>query len=219
MPTADRVASIVEPQLAAIGVELVDVEHKGAVVRVVLDEPGGISLERLTEITRRLSKALDDADPITARYTLEVSSPGVERPLRTPRHFAAVVGQVITFKWAGEQGAQRITGTLISTDDRQIEVLEDPPAPVADPGNPPQARRFDYHAIERARTVFEWGPAPKPGKGSKPGAARKTAADRKSVGAGKTAAANPPAPVTTSTAESGERPALAPGSLDNGVMP
>lgn len=198
MPMADRVASIVEPELASLGVELVDVEHKGAILRVVLDEPGGIALDRLTEITRRLSKVLDEADPIAARYTLEVSSPGVERPLRTPRHFAAVVGRAVTFKWASGQGAQRITGTLISSDDNGIEVLEDLAAPGAHGEATSEARRFDYHAIERARTVFEWGPAPKPGKGSKPGAARKTAATKRV------------APVPTSTAEPGEQPAHTP---------
>ncbi len=204
MPMTDRVASIVEPELASIGVELVDIEHNGAIVRVVLDEPGGIGLDRLTEITRRLSKVLDEADPIAARYTLEVSSPGVERPLRTPRHFAAVVGQLITFKWASGQGAQRITATLISADDSGIEVGPDPG--VATSESAPEPRRFDYHAIERARTVFEWGPAPKPGKGSKPGAARKTAAPKR-------------VPVTTSTAAPGEQTAPTPVASDNGVMP
>ena len=209
MPMTDRVASIVEPELATIGVELVDIEHKGPILRVVLDEPGGIGLDRLTEITRRLSKVLDDADPIAARYNLEVSSPGVERPLRTPRHFAAVVGQIITFKWASGQGAERLTGTLVSADEDGIELLESPLPGAADPAlhAPPGPRRFDYHAIERARTVFEWGPAPKPGKGSKPGAARKTAAAKRA------------APAKTSTAEPGEQPADTPGSLDNGVMP
>ncbi len=198
MPMTDRVASIVEPELAAAGVELVDVEHKGAIVRVVLDEPGGIGLERLTELTRRISKVLDEADPIAARYTLEVSSPGVERPLRTPRHFAAVVGQVITFKWASGQGAQRLTGTLTSADEQGIELVESAVAAAATSEPPAQARRFDYHAIERARTVFEWGPAPKPGKGSKPGAVRKAAAAKRT------------ASVTTSTAEPGEHPAPIP---------
>jgi ribosome maturation factor RimP len=168
MSLADTVGAVVAPTLAPLGVELVDVEHKGTVVRVVVDEPGGISLDRLGEVTRELSRALDDADPISSRYTLEVSSPGVERPLRTARHFQAAVGEKITFKYSDAGRTERLTGMLTAADDDAIDVLVDP----SRPDEPATPRRVAYRTFDKARTVFEWGPPPKPGKGSKPGAAK-----------------------------------------------
>ncbi|MGD9752526.1 MAG: ribosome maturation factor RimP [Acidimicrobiia bacterium] len=173
MGLVETVSDIAAPALEALGVELVDVEHKGQVVRVVVDEPGGIGLDRLGEVTQRLSRALDEADPISTRYTLEVSSPGVERPLRTPRHFQSVVGQKITCKHRGRTGAERLVGTLVAADDRAIELRVEPDKPSGEV----EVRRLPYSELERARTVFEWGPPPKPGKGSKPGA-QKAAAQR-----------------------------------------
>lgn len=166
MSLIETVTAIVAPVLEVLGVELVDVEHKGQVVRVVVDEPGGISLDRVGEVTQRVSRALDEADPISARYTLEVSSPGVERPLRTPRHFQAVVGQKITCKHRTANGSERLTGLLLAADDAGIDLRVEPQR-VSDEEID---RRLPYGALDRARTVFEWGPAPKPGKGSKPGA-------------------------------------------------
>jgi len=171
MGVSETVAGIVAPVLDGLGVELVDVEHRGAVVRVVVDESGGIGLDRLGEVTQKVSRALDDADPIAARYTLEVSSPGVERPLRTPRHFAAVVGQTVTFRRLLEVGAERVTGILVAAGDDGVSLRVEP----ARPGAPAETLEVPYRSIDRARTVFEWGPAPKPGKGSKPGAAKASA--------------------------------------------
>jgi ribosome maturation factor RimP len=168
MAIAETVSSVVAPVLDALGVELVDVEHRGVVVRVVVDEPGGIGLDRLGEVTQKVSRALDDADPISSRYTLEVSSPGVERPLRTSRHFQAVVGQRITFRYLCPERAERITGVLLAAGDDAITVRVEP----AGSGDGPPTLEVPYRLIDKARTVFEWGPAPKPGKGSKPGAAK-----------------------------------------------
>ena len=168
MTIVQNVSSVIMPVIDALGVELVDVEHRGVVVRVVVDEPGGISLDRLFEVTQQVSRVLDEADPISARYTLEVSSPGVERPLRTPRHFAAVLGQKITFRWTRDPKTERLTGILLSADDNGITVRTEP----VKAADEPETLEIGYRAIDKARTVFEWGPGPKPGRGSKPGAAK-----------------------------------------------
>jgi ribosome maturation factor RimP len=192
MGVSETVAGIVAPVLDGLGVELVDVEHRGAVVRVVVDESGGIGLDRLGEVTQQVSRALDDADPIAGRYTLEVSSPGVERPLRTPRHFAAVVGQTVTFRRLLEVGAERVTGILLAAGDDGVSLRVEP----SRAGATAETIEVPYRAIDRARTVFEWGPAPKPGKGSKPGAAKASA--RKT-----------PARAAAATAADGEAPGTA----------
>jgi ribosome maturation factor RimP len=167
MGVVETVTEVVAPVLGTLGVELVDVEHRGAVVRVVVDEGGGIGLDRVAEVTQAVSRALDDTDPLPGRYTLEVSSPGLERPLRTPAHFAQAVGRKVTLKTKPAfVGERRLTGLLVAASPERlvlgIDGQDDIEVPLAD--------------VERARTVFEWGPAPKPGKGSRPGAAKRSPA-------------------------------------------
>jgi ribosome maturation factor RimP len=164
MGLVDAVTETVEPVVGSLGVELVDVEHRGAVVRVVVDEAGGIALDRLAAVTQAISRALDDADPVPGHYTLEVSSPGLERPLRTPTHFERAVGQKVNIKTTASYGAERrLSGVLLGADDGEVTLDAEGAGRVVVP----------LSVIERARTVFEWGPGPKPGKGSKPGAAKR----------------------------------------------
>lgn len=157
MSTIDRVRAIVEPLVADRGLEVYDVEHPGGVVRVLVEGPDGVDLDRLGELTRALSLALDEADPVPGRYTLEVSSPGLERPLRTPRHFQRAVGDEVTVKTRVEvDGERRLRGTLAAADDDGIVVVVDD-----------VEHRVRYVDVDKARTVFTWGPAPKPGTGAK----------------------------------------------------
>jgi ribosome maturation factor RimP len=150
---AAQVQQLVEPILAAAGLELFDVELTGGVLRISVDRPGGIDMEALGATTHEISEALDDHDPIpTDSYTLEVSSPGLERTLRTPTHFRRFVGTTISVKTKGNvPGERRVQATLDAADHDSITVA---------------GRTIAYSDIERARTVFEWGPAPKPGSGT-----------------------------------------------------
>lgn len=137
-----RVHELVEPVLAEGGLELVDVVRHGSVLKVTVDRPGGIDLDAVSEATRRISDALDRDDPVAGRYLLEVSSPGVERALRTPAHFARAVGEQVTVKLrAGVAGARRIDGKLESAGDDGIIV---------------DGRTVSYDDIQSARTKFAW---------------------------------------------------------------
>jgi len=150
----ERVRAAIEPWLASRDLELFDVEHGAGLLRVLVDRAGGVDLEALAEATRAISVILDDVDPIPGRYTLEVSTPGLERPLRTPTHFAGAVGTKVTVKTSsGEE--RRVAGTLTAADQGGITLTTEA-----------GERRLGYDEIEKARTVFEWGPAPKPGKGT-----------------------------------------------------
>ena len=80
------------PVVTAADLELVDVELRSGVLLVTVDRPGGVDLQALTDANRVVSEVLDELDPIPGRYSLEVSSPGVERTLRTPDHFAKAGG-------------------------------------------------------------------------------------------------------------------------------
>ncbi len=166
MDTASRVRDLVVPEIQAAGAELYDVELSGGLLRITIDRPGGVDLEVIGTVTRAVSRLLDDADPIAGEYTLEVTSPGLERPLRTPEHFERAVGDTVTVKTRpGVDGDRRIKGVIVSTDDQTFTVRLD---------GSEATRTIAYGDVERARTVFEWGPAPKPGKGSKPGARSKS---------------------------------------------
>ena len=142
------------PILQARGLDLVDVELHGAQLTVFVDREGGINLDELGEATREVSAALDDIDPFPGRYTLSVSSPGLERRLRTPAHFARAVGEKVTVRVdAGTADVRRVTGTLQSADESGCTVTG--------PEVPDGELRIAYDQIERARTVFEWGPEPR----------------------------------------------------------
>ncbi len=150
-------AEALSPVLEARGLDLVDVELKGAQLTVFVDRQGGIGLDELGEATRDVSAALDDIDPLPGRYTLSVSSPGLERRLRTPAHFARAVGEKITVRVdSGTADVQRVTGTLQSADEGGCTV--------SGPEVPEGQMRIAYDQIERARTVFEWGPEPRRAK-------------------------------------------------------
>ncbi|MGH9165948.1 MAG: ribosome maturation factor RimP [Acidimicrobiales bacterium] len=143
MDPAALVEELVDPVLAAEGFELVDVRFGGGALQVFVDRPGGVDLDTLSAVARQVSNLLDDADPLPGGYTLEVSSPGLERPLRRPEHFARFVGTEIKVKTrAGVAGERREQGRLESADGDGIVV---------------NGRHLTYADIDTARTVFNWG--------------------------------------------------------------
>jgi ribosome maturation factor RimP len=163
MTTADKIRTLIEPLFEDTAVYLYDVEHSGGLLRVSIDRPGGVDLDVIAGLTRDISHLLDEHDPVPGRYTLEVSSPGLERPLRTPQHFQQAVGSTVTIKLvAGTEGERRITGVLTATDDETVTIRGETDG-LADPVE----RTLRLDDIERARTTFAWGPGPKPGSPKK----------------------------------------------------
>ena len=145
MAADDRVREAIGSLLDEQGLELVDVEHSGAILRITVDraEGGGIDLDTVARASEIVSAALDRADPIPSRYTLEVSSPGIERPLRTPAHFHRSVGGTVAVKTRpGTEGDRRLEGILEVAGETGITVA---------------GRTVAYADIERAHTVFSWG--------------------------------------------------------------
>jgi ribosome maturation factor RimP len=101
----NRVRQIAAPLAAQEGLELIDVELGGPggrqILRLLIDKSGGVSLDDCTSISRSVSAALDVEDPIEGTYDLEVSSPGLDRPLRTPEHFQKFAGSRVRVKTFG----------------------------------------------------------------------------------------------------------------------
>ena len=122
----DELFTRLQPLLAAADLELVDVELRSGVLLVTVDRDGGVDLEALTDANRAVSALLDELDPIPGRYTLEVSSPGVERTLRRPAHFVKAVGETVTVKTRPQvPGDRRLRGVLVAADDDGLTVEVD----------------------------------------------------------------------------------------------
>lgn len=156
--TTERLWGLIAPWLEAEGVELDDLEVRGRgagrVLRVVVDSAEGIDVDRIADVSRGVSRLLDEDDSFDGSYTLEVSSPGLERALRRPAHYRKVVGREITLKTdAPIDGAQNHRGTLSEVTDDGIVVEVDG-----------KDRTIPFASVTQARTVFRWEKAPKPGK-------------------------------------------------------
>jgi ribosome maturation factor RimP len=122
---------LVEPIALEVGLELVDVEHRrerrGAVLRLLLDKPGGVSLDELAAVSRQVSDALDVHEGIVpGRFTLEVSSPGINRPLTRPAHFAAYLGKRVHVRTRVPLGERHtFRGVLASVGPAEIVVTHE----------------------------------------------------------------------------------------------
>ena len=184
-PMVQRIRSIVEPIASDLGLDLYDIEQRGGTMRITIDTPpggpAGVDLDQLALATRLVSRELDHQDPIPGHYTLEVTSPGVARSLRIPAHFQREIGKIINVRLANVDTAQRrFEGELIAADDTTATIR-------VGEGDEAVEQVIELDSIDRARTVFVWGPQPKPGakKAGAKKAAGKTGAKKV---AGKTGA-------------------------------
>lgn len=97
-------------------------------VRVLVDLPDGpgeMDVDALTKITRAVSAAMDDSDPVAGRYTLEVSTPGAERCLTTPRHFRRAVGHDLEVTVEVDGADVTLTGTVVAADEDSVTLMID----------------------------------------------------------------------------------------------
>lgn len=153
---ADRLEGLIEPYVAAEGVELDDLEvlNGGKLVRVTLDAEEPVGVDVIAEISRGIGRLLDAEDPIGGAYTLEVSSPGLERKLRTPRHYEKSIGRIVKAKtFAAIDGEKTHTGILTEANDSSFVVDVEG-----------TTRTIAYDIVSSARTVFVWE---KPGQKTK----------------------------------------------------
>ncbi len=124
---AERVESLLAPEAVRRGFEIVAVETAGGqhqpVVRVFIDREGGIDLDAVCEANAWISEVLDRDKHLSHTYTLEVSSPGIERPLTKPTHFDRFVGENVSIKTAPIDGRSHFKGVLLGREDDDL-VLE-----------------------------------------------------------------------------------------------
>jgi ribosome maturation factor RimP len=151
MGTLDEVRDLAEAVARRRSLMLWDVEMGGQpggpVVRVFVDGDQGVDLDTVAGVSEELSRGLDLHDPIPGRYTLEVSSPGLERTLRTPEHFARSVGRKAVVKTRERliEGSHRIEGVITAAGEDAVTLAT-------------QAGEIEvpFAQVRSARTVFEW---------------------------------------------------------------
>lgn len=151
MGALDEVADLAQAVARRRSLMLWDVEMAGrpgqAVVRVYVDAEDGVDLDTVAEVSEELSRGLDLKDPIPGRYTLEVSTPGLERTLKSPEHFKLSAGRPVVVKTVEPLvgNSHRVEGVIAEADDRGVALeVEDRQVTVP------------YSSIKSARTVFEW---------------------------------------------------------------
>ena len=145
------VSELIAPVAAELGYFLWDVEFvkEGArhILRVTIDSEEGINIDDCEKMHRAIDPVLDEADPIENAYYLEVSSPGIERELRTDAHILACIGEAVELKlYAPVDGAKAFSGTLVGFEDGKVSI--DIGAAV---------KSFDRKDVAKIKTVFDFG--------------------------------------------------------------
>ncbi len=160
-PDAERIASLLEPTVVAMGLDLENVRITSAgrrrLLRIVVDADGGVSLDDIALASQQLSAALDQAAAMgEASYTLEVSSPGVDRPLTEPKHWRRAAGRLVTApllslshpRGAGAPGERStVTGRVCGADALGVEL---------DIGG--EIREFGYSELGPGKIEVEFSP-------------------------------------------------------------
>ncbi len=120
------VRGFAEPLAADAGLDLLGVQVKGSgprtMVKVTVDRKGGVDLAQCQSLSRDLSRMLDESDPIDSRYQLEVSSPGVNHPLRSQRDFDRVEGRLVVIRRRNGEQTDEVKGTVVGAGEQRVEL-------------------------------------------------------------------------------------------------
>jgi ribosome maturation factor RimP len=147
-----RVAALIEPALVGMGFRLVRVKMTGTTLQVMAERPDGtFSIEDCTQVSRAISPILDVADIVSSRYHLEVSSPGIDRPLVRPHDFETWAGHEVKIEMAVPQaGRKRFKGELEGYVDGEVRIFIEDPAG----GTEPLLVAVPFADISEARLVL-----------------------------------------------------------------
>jgi ribosome maturation factor RimP len=125
----DKLTSMIDPVVMEHSCDLVEVQlvqrKASALLRVLVDKPGGVTIADCAAISHGISFLLDTSDPLDGRYTLEVSSPGLDRPLTTAADFRRKVGETVKLMLKEQSQANEPQGEIISADDASVTLRTD----------------------------------------------------------------------------------------------
>lgn len=149
-PTQAKVRQLVEPVLTELGLELVELqlrtEQIGLVLRLTIYREGGVSLDDCAKTSRMVGHLLEVEDPISKAYHLEVSSPGLDRPLTTPRDFTRNLGQLVAVDYRLGETRHHVAGVIAGVDEELVTLTVE--------GAPQQIALAD---VVKAKLVIEFG--------------------------------------------------------------
>jgi ribosome maturation factor RimP len=123
----ERLTAIIEPVVTEYGCELVEIQlvqrKANALVRVLVDKRGGVTIDDCAAVSHQVSFLLEASDPLEGRYTLEVSSPGLDRPLVTPADFRRKVGETVRLFLQNSNGHRERSGEIVQVDDQTLTLM------------------------------------------------------------------------------------------------
>jgi len=150
----ERVSEIAIPKIEALGLEYIDCEYKKEgsqwVLRLYIDKKGGVGLDDCEAVSRSVEEALDAEDPVPTAYTFEVSSPGLDRPLKTDRDYERYEGEDVEVSlYAARDGKKKFTGKLVGKKDGTVSI-----DPIAEDGT--ERLEFREEEIARVKRTIVW---------------------------------------------------------------
>lgn len=145
-----QLEQLLETEITSLGYEFVGCvlmqQGRGTLLRIYIDKPDGLNITDCSKVTRHINSILDVEDPIAGRYTLEVSSPGLARPLFKPAHYQKVIGKKLKIKLhAPRDGRRNLLGLLQAADNETITLLIDE-----------TSVNLPYHDIDKAHVEIEF---------------------------------------------------------------
>ncbi|MGY1711834.1 ribosome maturation factor RimP [Geodermatophilus sp. SYSU D00758] len=162
-PVATRLAGWIEPVVTAAGYDLEELvvtpAGRRSVVRVVVDRDQGVTLDDVAEVSRVVSAALDenDGDLGRAPYVLEVTSPGVDRPLTEPRHWRRNTGRLVSVAVGTDRGTEQVTGRVEEVGDDGVTLAVETPGKPGAKRRPPTRRHVSWQELGSGRVQVEFG--------------------------------------------------------------
>lgn len=146
----EKLTALVEPIVTELDLELVEVQYRqeqhGWVIRIIIYAEDGVTIEHCKSVSKEVSYLLDVEDFITQKYHLEVSSPGLDRPLTLPRDFARNIDKKVTITLADGDDVFSTSGTIVKVDDEDITLLTDN-----------EELTFHYTAVKKAKLIIDFG--------------------------------------------------------------
>lgn len=147
---SEKIVAIIEPAVTALGFELVGVEHaaqgRHTLLRIYIDHEDGITVDNCGDVSHQVSAVLDVEDPIRGVYTLEVSSPGLERPLFRLEHYQRFIGNMAEIRMhAPQDGRRKFKGRIQGVEDDVVIVELDG-----------EEYRLPLDNIDKAHLIHEW---------------------------------------------------------------
>jgi ribosome maturation factor RimP len=165
-PATAKLAGWIEPVVGAAGYDLEELvvtpAGRRSVVRVVVDRDEGVTLDDIAEVSRAVSAALDENDGAMGRapYVLEVTSPGVDRPLTEPRHWRRNVGRLVVVPVGSAGSAEQVAARVTAVDDVGVTLAVEAKAKPGAKKRPPTRRQVPWSELGSGRVQVEFGRAP-----------------------------------------------------------